>query len=973
VTTPTSALPADFNLMGIGEDGMKSYEIEEFKNRIDIALVISNDCTLSQDGGRLCGAHCTHLSKSKRSLKVYPDQQSFYCFNCGAGGDVIAYVQDRDGCSFVDALRWLSEKFNVPLPTWTQEQQAEHERHQSEKEIVSNIMMDAFKFYHDTMTDDNRAYLCSRGLFNETIDTELLGYAPGDRALYEALKGKYSDEELLLSGLFYQRKDSKGVARDYYDNRYVFPYWHQKKIVYSIGRTLDPNVEEYKKYIKQLTHKDNHPYVSYTVQNVIYNADSVRKFKRGIITEGIIDALHIKQVQEELEASVISPITTRFSKNDIDRLVELTQHWGTVFIINDTEKNKSGERGALDSAERLFKAGRDVRLVTLPLPEGKDKIDIADFLNVPSDQKASRIDELKQLMESAPDFLEWKIDEVVTLPEREQCKAITPVLEHLIDLPPIEQGYYVDIITKKLNINKKNITDTLKTLQQKQQPASEEETKEPSIVWPNKPIGLSFSLAQDFADDVLSYCIYLPMDFGGHQKLMPHLITSKREAILITQETLAAQGIYFNPTLPTNMNRWSIDTKTNYNIHQFLEGSEVKSVDVFTDLCETFHRFIWHRDSSLHIILSLWTMESYVFMIFDSIGYLSAVATKRAAKTRILELLEELTFNGMMLSGQSEAYTYRKVESDRVTLLLDEADRLAKQLKWGNTLLEQLRSGYKRSGKTGLCEGESHSPTEFSTYSMKAFANATGIEEMLSDRVIILNPERKPVDVKVDRLLMRKEKKRFQLIRNKLYTWALCHAKQIHNTYTAGGIPSEYHDYISDREEEIWAGILAIAKVIDSDSDINLFKSVLDIAKENKQRKIAEEASTSLDSQFLEGILDYLSGHPTPVVEIVDGVERKYYPRWQIEHHLADFLGWPGIKSNKFVSDYLTRLRILEDVRKPNAIRRRINAPRKKADGTFEKDNWGKFVEEDVQMMHYWLDEERIKEIARRYDIQTDD
>lgn len=92
---------------------------------------------------------------------------------------------------------------------------------------------------------------------------------------------------------------------------------------------------------------------------------------------------------------------------------------------------------------------------------------------------------------------------------------------------------------------------------------------------------------------------------------------------------------------------------------------------------------------------------------------------------------------------------------------------------------------------------------------------------MLSDRVIILNPERKPLDVKVDRLLMRKEKVHFQLLRNKLYTWGLCRAEQIQDIYTNMEIPIEYQDYISDREEEIWAGMLTIAQIINSEMDAN--------------------------------------------------------------------------------------------------------------------------------------------------------
>ena len=937
--------------------------IEYFKNQIDIVDVISGDGALSQDGSRLCGAHVTHESKSGQSLKVYPNQQSFYCFNCSAGGDVISYIMNRDECSFVDAMRWLSEKFNVPLPAWTPEQKAKFEKRQSEKEVIGNILHDAFKIYHDEMDEAYRDYFRGRGLSDKTIDTELLGYAPNDDTfLFKRLREKYSERELLLSGMFV--KVSGGI-KDAYQRRYLIPYWHQKKIVYSIGRLDTDDENEIAqlpkwnrgKYKKHLTCTEKHPYVSETIENVIWNADCVRGFDEGIITEGVIDALMAKQAG----FGVISPVTVKFADHDIEELRRLSKHWKTTYIINDSEKTKRGEVGALDTAETLFKDGQDVRIVTIPLPDDVDKIDLADYLNIPVDQQDKRIDELRQLMDEATDFIEWKVDEIKNLPKREQRKAITQILGHLIDLPPLEQEYYVDII-KSLGVNKKTITDTLKKISKEEPEQQKDEATEPSIIWSDTPIGLDFSLSQDFIDDTLSYCIYLPMDFEGRIQLMPHLVTSNREAILITQETLAKKDIYPEKlVLPSNMNRWSVDTKTDYNVHQFLKGNTVSSVEVYRDLHQTFKRFLWHPDDSLHTILSLWTMESYTFMTFDSVGYLSATATKRAAKTRILEILEELAFNAMLLSGQTEAYTFRKIENDRVTLLLDEADRLSKsQAKQGSTLLEQLRSGYKRGGKTGLCEGESHSPVEFSTFSMKAVANASSIEEMLSDRVIILNPERKPSDTQVERLLMRREKTNFQLLRNKLYTWALCHAKQIYDIYTMLEIPSEYQDYISDREEEIWAGMLTVAKVIDD----NLFDLALDISKVNKERKVAEEQASSIDSQFLGGLLDYLN-HGTPIIE----AGRKYYPKWEIEHYLADFFGWANIKSHRFVSDYLTRLRILEDVQAPNTIRKRIDVPVKTKDGTFRKDEFGNLVTEPKLTMHYWLDEERIKDVAHRYDV----
>ena len=170
------------------------------------------------------------------------------------------------------------------------------------------------------------------------------------------------------------------------------------------------------KYKKHLTQGDKHPYVSKAISNVIWGADSVKAKDYGIITEGIFDALLAKQAG----FGVISPVTTKFARRDILELCKLSKHWDTVYIINDSEISKEGEKGAIQTAEAIFKDGGDARLVILPLPEGVRKIDLADFLNMPDDQRENRTNELRKLMDEAPDYIEWKINEASEFPERDK-------------------------------------------------------------------------------------------------------------------------------------------------------------------------------------------------------------------------------------------------------------------------------------------------------------------------------------------------------------------------------------------------------------------------------------------------------------------------------------------------------------------------------------------------------------------------
>lgn len=425
-------------------------------DKIGIVHLISEDCELTPDGERMQGAHSTHPSKSGKSLKVYPDQQSFYCFNCGRGGTAIDYIMAREGCSPSEAIKFLCDKYNLSMPEWSEKQQKEYEQRKSEKDIVSEILYDAFKFYHDTMTDERRAYFHKRGFTDETTDREILGYAPEGNNLSEHLKGKYQPKQRLLSGMFCI---VNGSICDAYQRRYLFPYWHHGKIVYSIGR-LDTDDEDdiaqlpdwnKGKYKKHLTRKDSHPYVSDTIENVIWNADCVRKYRSGIITEGIVDGLMGKQeISPRLSLGIISPVTTKFAQHDIDRLIELTKQWETVYLLNDEEENKAGLKGALDTAQKLFSEGRDVRIVRLPKPEYLNKMDLADFLNIPEEFREARVYKLKSLMDDSKDFIEYRIDEIAQKKgdEKTQQRELKAIMGDMINLDKLQLERYCERIQK---------------------------------------------------------------------------------------------------------------------------------------------------------------------------------------------------------------------------------------------------------------------------------------------------------------------------------------------------------------------------------------------------------------------------------------------------------------------------------------------------------------------------------------------
>lgn len=180
---------------------------KDVKEKVDIVDLISRDEQLSKEGNEYVGTHSvSHGSKGKRSLRVYPQTNSFYCFHCQQGGSVIDYVMSRDNCSEIEAANWLCDTYNIPRPDWTPEQKAKYERQQKEKKAIRPLIKECFEFYHRRMTDEQRDYYHSRGLTDDTIDDQLCGYAPSDNELFKHMINKYPGqaEQLLKTGLFFK-------------------------------------------------------------------------------------------------------------------------------------------------------------------------------------------------------------------------------------------------------------------------------------------------------------------------------------------------------------------------------------------------------------------------------------------------------------------------------------------------------------------------------------------------------------------------------------------------------------------------------------------------------------------------------------------------------------------------------------------------------------------------------------------------
>ena len=207
-------------------DSMRYSEdlIEEIRMRNDIVDVISGYVKLQRKGSSYFGLCPFHNEKSP-SFSVSPSKQMYYCFGCGAGGNVFSFLMEYENYTFVEALKVLAERAGIDLPQLEYSQEAKAQA--DLKATLLSVNKEAAKYYYYQLRDKNQTqgmqYLKNRGLSDETIKKFGLGYSDKfSDNLYRYLKGKgYSDEILKQSGLF--NVDERRGMYDKFWNRVIFP------------------------------------------------------------------------------------------------------------------------------------------------------------------------------------------------------------------------------------------------------------------------------------------------------------------------------------------------------------------------------------------------------------------------------------------------------------------------------------------------------------------------------------------------------------------------------------------------------------------------------------------------------------------------------------------------------------------------------------------------------------------------------
>lgn len=335
--------------------------IQELQERVDIEEVVSSHITLRRRGKTLVGL-CPFHNEKTPSFTVYPDTNSFYCFGCGAGGDVISFIRRIDNLDYVEAVKTVAQMAGMSMPEDGYDDTLAKRRMRL---LAAN--REAARFFNACLMDEkNRPaldYFLRRALTPATIRHFGLGYAPDSwHALTEHLRSKgFTYEEMVLANLV-RRSDKNGKA-NYYDNfrnRVMFPIIDLRGNVIAFGgRVMDDSKPKYINTSDTPVYKKSNGVFAL---NFAKNANE----NKLLLVEGYMDVIALHQAGF---TNAIACLGTAFTSEQANLLSRYAEE-----IIICYDNDGAGREATQRALAVLGKTGLKLRVVTMSGGKDADEI-----------------------------------------------------------------------------------------------------------------------------------------------------------------------------------------------------------------------------------------------------------------------------------------------------------------------------------------------------------------------------------------------------------------------------------------------------------------------------------------------------------------------------------------------------------------------------------------------------------------------
>lgn len=338
--------------------------IQQVINRSDIVEVIGQFLKLRKRGTNYI-ANCPFHNEKSPSFNVNPSRGIYKCFGCGKGGDVVSFVEEYEKFSFVEAIRWLANYYQIEL---NETEAPEEYKHQQQVEESLRIVNDFATAYFQDILEHNEegqliggSYFRERGFRQQVIEQFRLGYCldKWDGFVTAALSKGYSQELLEKAGLI---KVRDGRPYDNYKGRVIFPIFSATGRILGFGARILKKTDHAPKYVNS---PENELYVKNKVLYGLYQSrQSIGKLDECYLVEGYTDVISLHQGGV---TNVVSSSGTSLTEGQLKLISNLTKNL-TILYDGDAAGIKAAMRGLDMALAESF----NVKLVLLPDGEDPD-------------------------------------------------------------------------------------------------------------------------------------------------------------------------------------------------------------------------------------------------------------------------------------------------------------------------------------------------------------------------------------------------------------------------------------------------------------------------------------------------------------------------------------------------------------------------------------------------------------------------
>jgi DNA primase len=435
-------------------NGMNS-PVQKIKERLSIEEVISSYLKLEKSGVNF-KAKCPFHNEKTPSFFVSPGRNSFYCFGCGAKGDIFTFVEEFEGLDFKGALKLLANRAGVVLEQFNPEAE-------SEKERLYRAMEVATEFFSENLLTNEKglAYLKARGLTEHSIKDFRIGFVKNDwRELYNYLSKKgFSDTDLEKAGLV--KKTEKGYY-DRFRGRIMFPIADSSgRIIAFSGRLFEDDGKSAKYLNSPETPIFNKSSVLYGLDKA---KDSIRKNNFSILVEGQFDLVlsHQAGFRNTVATSGTALTDATFSKeNVVSNLGLIRRISGNLVLAFDADK--AGINASLRASKIALSLGMDVKVASLP--EGVDPADlISGKYSAP---EKGGTEAWREAIRNAKHVIEFLLDKILSQNQKDSRYLGREIKERVLPYvaaldSAIEQMHFLKKISERAQIPESALENDLK-------------------------------------------------------------------------------------------------------------------------------------------------------------------------------------------------------------------------------------------------------------------------------------------------------------------------------------------------------------------------------------------------------------------------------------------------------------------------------------------------------------------------------